>query len=110
VRSADGATRKLGTSLRKLGAPDTPSGQRAKQIVGTLAGRLEAEVGTIAAAVRKASGAAGVLEAVAAGGATLAKMRTQVTRALDRLQRLDNGPLANGFLDARSCNHLVGSA
>src|SRR5581483_224625 len=57
VRSADGATRKLGTSLRKLGAPDTPSGQRAKQIVGTLAGRLEAEVGTIAAAVRKASGA-----------------------------------------------------
>ena len=109
VNGADDATRTLGRDLRKLGAPDTPSGQRAKQAVDTLAARLQTEVGRIAAAVRNASGAAGVLKAVTVGSSTLAKMRTQVTRTLLRLRRLDNGPLTNGFLQASSCKRLFGS-
>jgi len=110
VNDADDATTKLGGDLRSLGAPDTASGQRAKQLVGALAAQLETEVGTIAAAVRKASDAPGVLNAVTVGGNTLAKMRTQVTRTLLRLRRLDNGPLTNAFLQAGSCKRLFGTA
>jgi len=110
VSDASDATKKLGSTLRKLGAPDTKSGQRAKEQVDDLAGRLEHEVGTIAAAVKQASGGAGVLEAIAVGSQTLARMRTEVTRTLERLRRLDNGALTNGFLQADACNRLFGSA
>lgn len=106
VNDAGDATKKLGSKLRKLGAPDTKSGQRAKQQVDDLAGRLENEVGTIAAVVKQASGGAGVLTAIAVGSRTLARMRTEVTRTLERLRRLDNGALTNGFLQADACNRL----
>jgi hypothetical protein len=109
VSRVDGATRRLGRSLRRLGAPDTPSGQQAKRQVDALAVRLEGEVGRIVAAVRKTSGAVGVLDAVTVGAGTLGRMRTQVTNTLGRLRRLDGGPLASGFLDASSCSHLLGT-
>jgi hypothetical protein len=110
VNGAYDATKKLGSNLRKLGAPDTKSGRRAKQQVDELAAQLENEVGTIATAVKRAYGGAGVLNAIAVGSETLARMRTQVTRTLERLRRLDNGPLTTGFLQARACNRLFGSA
>jgi hypothetical protein len=110
VNDADHATKKLAARLRRLGAPATDSGRQAKQQVDDLATRLEDEVGTIAAAVRRASGGTGVLEAIAVGSETLARMRTQVTGTLERLKRLDTGPLASGFLQADACNRLLGSA
>lgn len=110
VTTAQGATQTLAKDLKKLGKPDTASGQQAKDDLNQLSDELNSSAQTITDAMDNASGAAGVLTAISTISATLVTMGKDVSTTITSLQKLDpKGELKSAFKNASSCKTLTGS-
>jgi hypothetical protein len=102
------ATQKLSDDLKSLEAPDTETGQQAKQSVDELAAGLAGGVDEIQTAVEDASGLSGALAAISAVSTKLMAMGDQVTSTVRTLKDT-GGELADAFAQAESCNGLNGT-
>ena len=110
VTQATDATKTLADSLKKLGKPDTQSGQQAKVDIDQLSTELNANVKTIQDAISNASGVSGVLTAVSTASSTLVTMGNEVSTTLTNLQKLDpKGEIEQAFKQSASCKSLTGS-
>ena len=105
VRSA---TQKLSDDLESLAAPDTESGQEAKESVDELAAGLAGGLEEIQTAVENASGLSGALAAISAVSTRLMAMGDQVSSTVRSLEDT-GGELADAFAQAESCNGLSGT-
>jgi hypothetical protein len=104
------ATEALADDLKGLGAPDTESGQQAKESVDELATGLDQGVDQIRSAVDEASGVSGALTAISAVSTTLVSMGDQVSSTVQRLEESDaQGELADAFRQAGACSGLAGT-
>jgi hypothetical protein len=105
------ATTTLVDDLKSLGTPDTESGDKAKETVDQLSDELSADADKIDGAVKDASGASGVLDAITVVGSTLTTMGTQFQSALSSLEQVDpKGELEDAFSNADSCKSLTSSS
>jgi hypothetical protein len=107
---AKAATSTLESDLKKLGKPDSKSGQQARDTADQLSASLTSDTDTIKKAIDGASGVSGVLTATATVSATLVSMASQVQTAITSLQQLDpKGDLQKAFSDSSSCQSLASS-
>jgi ABC-type transporter Mla subunit MlaD len=110
VTQATDATKTLADSLKKLGKPDTPSGQQAKDDVDQLSTELSKNAQTIKDAITNASGAAGLVTAIATASSTLVTMGNEVSTTIADLQKLDpKGEIEQAFKQSSSCKSLLGT-
>jgi ABC-type transporter Mla subunit MlaD len=107
VDDFESATSNFVDDLRGLGAPDTESGEQAKESLDELSGNVEENVSRMKSAVDDASGASEVLEAISTVSATLSTMGQQLSATFTELEQLDaGGELERAFSDADSCDEL----
>ena len=93
--------------VRGLGAPDTDSGEQAKESLDQLADDADANLSAIQSAVDDVSGASGVVQAMSAIGAAISTMASQVSSTVAELRQLDvGGELEAAFNEADSCKDL----
>jgi uncharacterized protein YoxC len=108
VDDLESATNDFVDDLRGLGAPETESGQEAKESVDQLANDVEEGVSTIEGAVEDVSSGGGVGEAITVIGTSLSTMGQQLSATVTRLEQLDpGGELEEAFRDADSCDELT---
>ncbi len=108
VDDARAATETFTSDLEALGTPDTEAGQQAKESIDQLSSEVKDEVSTIEDALGEASGVAGILKAVPAVTAALAKMGTEVSSTITELENLDaQGEIKSAFEDSSSCSELM---
>jgi phage-related protein len=101
------ATSDFVDDVRGLGAPDTESGEQAKESLDKLADAADENLSTIQSAVDDASGVSGVMQAVTAISTALSTMASQVSSTVAELKQLDaGGELEAAFNDADSCKDL----
>jgi hypothetical protein len=101
------ATTTFKDDLESLGAPDTESGDKAKESIDQLSDNIQQGVDTIENAVKDVSGANGALIALSTVTGTISTMSTQVRTTIEDLQRLDpDSELDKAFEDASSCSKL----
>jgi hypothetical protein len=109
VDDAKAATDTLASDVKDLGAPDTASGQQAKDEVDQLSTSLKDGVATIEDSVKNASGVSGIVQAVSTVGSTVVSMGNDVKSTLTSLQQLDSkGELKTAFQNADACSSFVG--
>lgn len=109
VDDARAATETFTSDLEALGKPDTEAGQQAKESIDQLSSAVKDEVATIEESLDEASGVAGILKAVPAVTAALAKMGTEVSSTISDLESLDaKGEFESAFEDSSSCSELMG--
>jgi hypothetical protein len=102
------ATAQLKDDLSGLGAPDTESGDKAKQTTDELSSNIQEGVDTIEGAVKGATSGGGIVTAVTTVTSTLSTMGSQVQTAFGELEKLDpGGELESAFQDASSCKSLT---
>ena len=107
VDDIQSATSDFVDDVRGLGAPDTDSGEQAKESLDQLADAADENLSTIQSAVDDASGVSGVVQAVTAIGTALSTMASQVSSTVAELKQLDaGGELEAAFNDADSCKTL----
>jgi ABC-type transporter Mla subunit MlaD len=107
VDDFESATSDFVDDLRGLGAPDTESGEQAKESLDELSGNVEENVSRMRSAVDDVSGASGVLEAITTVSATLSTMGQQLSATFTELEQLDaGGELERAFSDTDSCDEL----
>ena len=105
----DSATETFTAELRALGAPDTKSGEEARQVVETFATAAETDLVAIESAVENASGAAGISKAVVSITASLTSMNKAFTTMVSSLRKIDREEeLQSALEDADSCDDLAG--
>lgn len=98
--SVKNATETFVTTVKDLGAPDTPSGQTVKKTIDDLASSLQEAAQTIQDAT---SGSA--LSAVSTVSTALVTAQSQIATALDQLKKADaKGELHDAFSKAPSCS------
>jgi hypothetical protein len=109
VDEAKTATETLATSLEGLGAPQTASGQQAKDALDQLSTDVRQDISTIEGATDGVSGASGLASAGATVASTLATMGTQVQTTLSELKGLDSASseLKDAFATAGACEQLT---
>ncbi len=104
------ATQTLSDDLEGLGAPDTESGQQAKDSVDHLAGQLDGGLEEIQGAVEGAASVSDALTAISTVSSTLVAMGDEISSTVQKLQQADaQGELAAAFRQAGSCNELSGT-
>ena len=104
------ATTTLTSGLKDVGAPPTPDGEQAKQLVDQLSDDLNAGVDQIKKDTANVSGAAGFAAAATAVAATAATMAGQITSTVSQLRSLDaNGDWEKAFSQSAACGSLGGS-
>jgi hypothetical protein len=104
------ATETLADELRGLGAPDTESGEQAKESVDELATQLDEGLGQIQSAVDGASGVSGALAAVSRISNILVTLGDEVSSTIQRLgQTAAQGDLADASRQADACSGLAGT-
>jgi hypothetical protein len=107
VDELQSATSDFVDDVRGLGAPDTDSGEQAKESIDQLADQADENLSTIESAVDDVSGASGVVQAMTAIGTALSTMASQVSSTVAELKQLDvGGELEAAFNDADSCKDL----
>lgn len=107
VDDLQSATSDFVDDVRGLGAPDTESGEQAKESIDQLADQANENLSAIESAVDDVSGASGVVEAVTAIGTALSTMASQVSATVAELRQLDvGGELETAFNEADSCKDL----
>ena len=103
----DSATKSFAEELRALGAPDTKSGEEARQVVETFATATEAAVAAIESAVDNVSDVAGISKGVVSITAALTSMNKAFTTMTTSLRRIDpEEELQSALEDAESCDDL----
>ncbi len=103
------ATETFAAELRGLGAPDTKSGAKARQIVETFATAAEADLAAIEGAVDNASGLAGISKAVVSITESLTSMNKAFMTMVSSLRKIDpEEELQSALEDAESCDDLAG--
>jgi hypothetical protein len=104
------ATKTFTSDVKGLGAPQTPTGEEAKQQVDTLADQLSADADKIKTATQDISGASGIATAVSLISTTVASAKTQIQNTVDQLKTLaPAGEMRQAFASADSCSALSGS-
>lgn len=107
VDDLQSATNDFVDDVRGLGAPDTDSGEQAKEAIDQLADQADENLSTIESAVDDVSGASGVVQAMTAIGTALSTMASQVSSTVAELKQLDvGGELEAAFNEADSCKEL----
>jgi hypothetical protein len=102
------ATAQLKDDLSGLGAPDTESGDKAKQTTDELSKNIQQGVDSIEGAVKDATSGGGIVTAVTTVTSTLSTMGSQVQTAFGELEKLDpGGELESAFQNASSCKSLT---
>ena len=105
------ANQKLADDLHALGTPDTPSGQKVKDSVDTLATTVDTQLTKIEDAVKNASGITGLVTAGKSVGDSLAAMQTALTDTQTAIENADvEGTMKTAFEQATSCQDLKGSS
>jgi uncharacterized phage infection (PIP) family protein YhgE len=111
ANDARDATDELVGELRGLGAPDTESGQEAKDAVDTLASELETGVREIEETVEGLSGVTGIPSAISSLTTTLTSMTQALSTTLDTLEGGEaKDELESAFRQAPACDDLTGSS
>jgi hypothetical protein len=100
------ATAQLKDDLSGLGAPDTESGDQAKQSIDELSTNIQQGVDKIDGAVNDATSGGSILAAVTTATSTLSTMGTQVQTTFHDLEQL-GGELESAFTNASSCKSLT---
>jgi hypothetical protein len=104
------ATEMLVGDLQDLGRPDTESGQEAKDEVDNLSEELQTGSDEIQRAADGVSSAADVPQAAATAGATLTRLRTQLTTTLTNLEQIEpQGEVKSALEQSDACNDLKSS-
>ena len=107
VDDLQSATSDFVDDVRGLGAPDTDSGEQAKESLDQLADDADESLSTIQSAVEDASGVSGVVQAVTAIGTALSTLGAQISSTVTELKQLDaGGELEAAFNEADSCQDL----
>jgi hypothetical protein len=107
----ESATRTFADDVRELGAPDTQSGEQAKESIDRLADDLGQGADDIKNAVTDVSGLNEVLTAVSSVTATLSTLSNQVNSTVNDLEQLDTaGELKSAFENAGNCESLTNSS
>jgi len=102
------ATAQLEDDLSGLGAPDTKSGEQAKQTTDELSKNIQQGVDTIDGAVKDATNGGSIVTALTTVTSTLSTMGSQVKTAIGELEKLDpGGELESAFKNASSCKSLT---
>jgi hypothetical protein len=108
---ARSATEDFVSELRGLGAPDTASGEEAKQALDELASELESGVADVQEAVEGIQGITGIPGAIASIGGTLSRLSQTVSSTLTTLENGDLGDeLKSAFEQAPACDELTSSS
>jgi hypothetical protein len=108
VADIKAATSTLADDLRGLGAPETDSGDQAKEALDELSTQIEGDVDKIENALEGVSTPAEALTAASTVSTTLASMATAVGSAFSQLEQLDaSGELEDAFRNASSCDDLT---
>ncbi len=108
VDDLESATNDFVDDLRGLEAPDTESGDQAKESLDQLSDTVEENVSTMRNAVDDASGVSELVEAATAVSGALSAMGTELSATFSELQQLDpGGELEQAFSDADSCDELA---
>jgi hypothetical protein len=98
------ATQEFVDEVRALGAPDTESGEQAKEEIDQLGDSVEENVREIEEAVDDGGNLATTVSAVTTA---LSAMGEQLAAAFTSLEQLDpGGELEDAFRDAESCDQL----
>jgi hypothetical protein len=101
------ATSDFVDDVRGLGAPDTESGEQAKESLDQLADDADENLSAIESAVDDVSGPSGVVQAMTAIGTAISTMASQVSSTVTELKQLDvGGELETAFNEADSCEDL----
>ncbi len=101
------ATEDFAAELRALGAPDTESGEEARQAVQTFATATETDVDEIEQAVDGVSDASDISKAVVSITATLTSMNKAFTTMVNSLRKAGK-ELQTALENAESCDDLNG--
>lgn len=105
------ATETLVDDLRSLGAPDTESGQAAKESLDELAITLESDLAEIESAVEGASGLTELPAAITAITTAFASMGTAFSSTLQTIESGDaKGELQSALEQAPACSEIAGSS
>jgi hypothetical protein len=105
-----GATNDFVDDVKGLGAPDTESGQQAKESLDQLADDADENLSTVQNAVDDVSDPSGIVAAITAISGAVTTMGQQFSSTLTELEQLDaGGDLETAFNEADSCNELQSS-
>jgi hypothetical protein len=102
------ATEDLTAELRGLGAPDTNSGEEARQAVDTFATSAEAGLDEIEQAVEDVFGGTSIPDAITSITAALTSINKAYTTMFSSLREIDpEKELQDALKDAESCDDLA---
>jgi len=105
------ANETLVDDLKSLGAPDTESGQEAKNAIDELATTVEADLSEIEDTVEGISGITGIPAAAVTISSALSSMASASSSTLQTIQDADvKGELEDAFNEADSCSEITGSS
>lgn len=105
------ATDTLVADLKGLGAPETESGQEAKNAIDQLGTTLEDDISEIQSTAEGVSGLTGVPSAITSISTVFASMATAFSSTLQTIEDADpKGELKDAFDQASSCKELTGSS
>jgi hypothetical protein len=101
------ATQTFASSLKKLGKPNTPNGQKAKKELDQLASSLSTTAGSLSESVSSVSNLRGALKAAGSVASSLADMGRQLSSSFDDLRAIGGKSDVKGaFQQASSCKAL----
>ena len=107
VDDLQSATGTFVDDVKGLGAPDTESGDQAKEAIDQLADDVDGEVDEMRSAADDVSGLSGVPEAISTIGSSLTSMSQQVSSALSDVGQADpGGELQDAFEQSDACQDL----
>lgn len=105
----ESSTNTFTDDLKDLGAPDTESGQEAKDLLDGLDEKLDDDLQEIQSTVEDASPTE-ILSTVSAVGTTLGSMSQEISSTFDELDQLDaSNELEQAFEEADSCDEIRSS-
>lgn len=111
ANDARAATADFVSEIEGLGAPDTESGEEAKQALDDLATELETGMAEIRETVEGVEGIGGVPGAIASIGTTLTTLSQTASSTVATLEKGDLGDeLKTAFEQAPACDDLVSSS
>jgi hypothetical protein len=102
------STEQLVGDLKDLGAPDTESGQQAKDAVDQLSSELQTDLGEVERAAAGASGAADTAQVVSTMRTIATTMQTQLSTAFQSMEQADP-ELKSALEDSEACQDLKSS-
>ncbi len=105
----ESSTRTFTDDLKDLGAPDTETGEEAKDLLDGLDEKLSDDLQEIQSTVEDASPTE-ILSTVSAVGTSLGNMSQEISSTFDELDQLDaSNELEQAFEDADSCDEIRSS-